>query len=64
MVAVVVIVINNKMENSFVLLAQYSKQARSAGVTREKIAEVFRDATSGDREHLEEVLFEALAEIE
>ena len=51
------------MENSFALLAQYRRQAKRAGVAPEKIAEVLKSATSGDREHLEEVLFEALTEI-
>ena len=52
------------MENSFVLLAQYKKQARKAGVSAEQIEKVLKDAMSGDREHLEEVLFEAITEIE
>ena len=54
----------NNMENSFTLLAQYRKQARKAGVSAEQIDKVLKDATSGDREHLEEVLFEAITEIE
>ena len=52
------------MENSFTLLGQYQRQARKAGVSKERIAQVLKDATSGDREHLEEVLFVALSEIE
>ncbi len=52
------------MENSFTLLGQYRKQAKRAGISAVRIAEVLKEATSGDREHLEEVLFEALSEIE
>jgi transcriptional/translational regulatory protein YebC/TACO1 len=52
------------MENSFMLLGQFSKQARRAGMAKEKIDAYIKDATSGDREHLEEVLYEALSEIE
>ena len=53
-----------KMENSFVMLGQFQKQARRAGMPTEKIQAYIKDATSGDREHLEEVLFTALSEIE
>lgn len=52
------------MENSFVLLGQFQKQARRAGMPKAKIDAYIKDATSGDREHLEEVLFQGLSEIE
>ena len=52
------------MENSFVLLGQFRKQAKRAGWNEVKIKQVLDNATSGDREHLEEVLFEALSELE
>ena len=52
------------MENSFVLLGQYRKQAKHAGISQARIDEILKDATSGDREHLEEVLFVGLSEIE
>ena len=46
------------------MLSQFSKQARRAGMSKEKIDAYIKDATSGDRDHLEEVLFQGLAEIE
>ena len=52
------------MENSFVLLGQFRKQAKRAGWNEVKIKQVLDNATNGDREHLEEVLFEALSELE
>jgi transcriptional/translational regulatory protein YebC/TACO1 len=52
------------MENSFALLGQFRRQARKTKMPQEKIDAYLKDATSGDREHLEEVLFEALTEIE
>ena len=52
------------MENSFVMLGQFRKQARHAGMAQTKIDAYLKDATSGNRDHLEEVLFEALSEIE
>lgn len=52
------------MENSFTMLGQFQKQARRAGWKKNKIDEVIKRATSGDRENLEAVLFEALSEIE
>ena len=52
------------MKNSFVMLGQFQRQARRAGMPKDKIASYIKNATSGDREHLEEVLFTALSEIE
>jgi hypothetical protein len=52
------------MENSYVMLGQFQRQARRAGMEKTKIDAYIKDATSGDREHLEAVLFEGLAEIE
>ena len=52
------------MKNSIIMLGQFRKQARKAGMPKEKIEAYSKDAMSGDREHLEEVLFEALSELE
>lgn len=52
------------MQNSFEMLGQYKKQAQRAGISKTRINEVLQQATSGDRENLEAVLFEALSEIE
>lgn len=53
-----------QQENSFVMLGQFAKQARRAKWSKEEIDAVIKNATSSDREHLEEVLFEALSELE
>ena len=47
-----------KQENAFVLLAQWRAKAKKmpAVYSREKIAEVLKEATSGDYKHLLQVL--------
>lgn len=44
--------------NAFALMGHFKKEARSAGWSREEIAEVIEDATSGDYNHLVCVLVE------
>ncbi len=51
------------MENSFVMLGQFRKQAREAGKSKEWIEKYTKRATSGDRDNLENVLFEGLSEL-
>lgn len=43
-------------ENAFVLLGQWAKQAKRNGLSKEKIDEVIKEATSGEYEHLVETL--------
>ncbi len=44
--------------NTFVLLARFQKQARREGWTKEEIKLVMDDATSGDYDHLLQVLID------
>lgn len=44
------------MENAFVLLGSFSKEARRAGMEKEKINEIIKEATSRDYEHLVKTL--------
>jgi hypothetical protein len=50
--------------NAYALLASFRRQARKAGWSADKIANVLNAAQSGDYEHLTEVLLQATFEIE
>lgn len=53
-----------KIMNAFEMMASFRKQAKRKGWSEEQIKKVMSDATSGDYNHLEEVIFAALSEIE
>lgn len=44
------------MENAYALLAQFKRDARKADLKPEYIEKVIKEATSGDYDHLVEVL--------
>lgn len=50
--------------NSFQLLAIARTQARRAGMSADKIASYLADATSGDRDHLEDTCIKWACELE
>lgn len=50
--------------NSFALIARYRQKAKAHGVARDIIEAVCKDAMSGDRAHLEEVLHREEARLE
>jgi hypothetical protein len=50
--------------NAYELMASFNGQARRAGWSKDKTLNVLQDAQSSDYEHLKEVLFQALLEIE
>jgi hypothetical protein len=53
-----------EQENSFVMLGQLRKQMKSKNWTSAEIEKVLNDATSGDRDHLEDVVYQTLTKLE
>ena len=53
-----VLVISGESGNAFVILGIAKSVARKAGWTTNKITKVFEDATSGDYDHLLQVMME------
>lgn len=54
----------NNQANSFEILAGIRTRARKAGMSDDKIASYLADATSGDRDHLEDTVIKMACELE
>jgi hypothetical protein len=55
---------NHHAMNAYEIMASFNRQARKAGWPKDEIDRVLCDARSQDYEHLTEVIFQALDEIE